>query len=158
MHLAAPDGAVPGSTYTATLRITSSEPLTQTHNLQVVMKVVPPVYGAALGGERKQSGAPGNWVTYTLAVTNTGNSWDIYSVTLGTPAWLSSASLASVGPLEGGANAQVSISVYIPPEAQVGEQDELLITITSMGSPAEHASLLLTTQSRRFFYFPAVWI
>jgi uncharacterized membrane protein len=100
-------------------------------------------------------GEPGEAVTHTLGVTNTGNLSDTFDVTAGGHAW-TTAVPAPVGPLEVGARATVVATVTIPADAECGATDAVTITFTSQGDGATWAAVPLTTGVKSRLFLPLV--
>jgi len=88
-------------------------------------------------------GYPGEVVTYTLTVTNSGDTPDAYDV-LVTSTWPASAPVI-IGALDPGESVELLVTVEVPSDAAPGEQDVATITITSQGNPDVSASADLTT-------------
>jgi hypothetical protein len=132
--------------YTGTLCVQSNDPDTPEVLAPVTMTVGTPSYGVAVGPESAaMSGAPGEVVTYTLTVTNTGNTADSFDIAVGGAAWTTNAP-ASVG-LGAGASTPVEVGVTIPITATEGMTDTATITITSQGDPGQSDSSTLTTSA-----------
>lgn len=101
-------------------------------------------YGLTLAPDTDtQTALPGETVTYTLQVTNTGSVGDTYTVMVDA-GWTTDAP-ASVGPLDPGATGTFEVAVTVPNQALAGEMDTATITLTSHGDPAQTASAALTT-------------
>ncbi len=87
-------------------------------------------------------GFPGNEVSYTVWVTNTGGIPDAYeiSVTSGWPAVT-----GKLSPVWPGNNGPLTVTVTIPMDVLPGETDTAQVTITSQGDPSRSATVSLTT-------------
>jgi PKD repeat protein len=90
------------------------------------------------------SGTPGATVTYTLQVTNTGNTVDTLTMTMSGNDWTTEV-VTTVGPLASGESADVAVVVHIPAGANEGDSDTVTIAATSQGNPAESDGSVLTT-------------
>ena len=90
------------------------------------------------------SGQPGATVTYTLQVTNTGNTVDTLTIASSGNDWTTEV-VSTVGPLAPGEGTDVAVVVHIPAGANEGDSDTVTITATSQGDPAESDSSHLTT-------------
>ncbi len=61
-----------------------------------------------------QSGLPGETVTYTLTITNSGDYTDTFDLSLSGASWPAGISASTVGPLPAGGRASVMVNVTIP--------------------------------------------
>lgn len=94
---------------------------------------------AALEG----SGDPGEIVSYTLTVSNMGDTPDAYNVLI-TSTWSASAAPFD-GALDPGESAELVVSVQVPAGARADEQDVATVTIVSQGDGSISDSAALTT-------------
>jgi uncharacterized repeat protein (TIGR01451 family) len=134
-------------TNTATITSNLSDDLPANNFAQVATTItsLPPVYGVALSpGVAGKSGSPGAGLTYTLAVTNTGNTSDTFTVAVSGNAFTTNAP-SDIGPLAPGASAAFDVVVTIPGGATAGAQDTANVKVTSQGNPAQFAASTLTT-------------
>ena len=96
------------------------------------------VAGLAWGGNSARSGGPGEVVTHTLRVQNTGTHTDTFTLSVGGNVWVVTAP-SSVGPLASGETADVEVQVTIPstPALQdvVIATDSFTLTATSTLDP-----------------------
>jgi sugar lactone lactonase YvrE len=95
-----------------------------------------------------RSGSPGAAVTYTLQVTNTGNTSDTFDVSAGGYSWTTTAEPSTVGPLVADASADVGVTVTIPVSAADGSTDVTTIVVTSQGDRTVTATSTLATTAR----------
>ena len=73
------------------------------------------VLGAAVSASDSQAiGAPGETVTHTLWITNTGSATDTYDVAVAPGDWLTTLLTPQIGPLEPGASGMAQVTVPIP--------------------------------------------
>jgi hypothetical protein len=114
--------------------VTDSSDLTTTANQTFGIELSPAT--AAL------SGAPGDVMTYTLTLTNTGNGEDTVALTFAGNVWDVELPVASFD-LAAGESVEVTVLVTIAADAVNGEMDEVTVTATSEGGPT--ASSVLTT-------------
>jgi uncharacterized membrane protein len=98
------------------------------------------------------SGNPGEMVTYTLTLTNSGNTTDTFGIIFEGNLWE-----VHLGDdeftLEAGESAAVNVQVTIPVEAMADEFDLVTITATSSGDPQISASTSLTTSANAVYDF-----
>jgi uncharacterized repeat protein (TIGR01451 family) len=92
---------------------------------------------------------PGEVVTYTLTIYNTGNLTDTYNIAGGVSgeAWATNWP-SSVGPVAGGSSAQVDVTVQISSTAQSGDTSTATIVATSQGDSSKSATSVLTTTAQ----------
>lgn len=102
-----------------------------------------------------KAGNPGENLTYTLQVTNTGTTTDTFDVTVGGHTWPTTATTPA-GPLAAGASANVTVTVHIPTNAGRGETDTATITITSRGDDSKQASVTLVTTTKHAMFLPLI--
>lgn len=146
---------VPGGTFDdATLRLTSPLPgsVVATANMRTTANSI---YGVAAVAEvdAQTIHASATPVTYTLLVTNTGNTTDTFNVAV-TTAWQASYQ-ATVGPLGPGDSTILVILIYAPAGIPSGQSDVALVTLTSQGNPNRQAQIALTTTTAWFdIYIP----
>jgi len=103
--------------------------------------------GLALAADRSGRAAlPGQAVTYTLAVTNTGSYTDSYTFSLAGNAWPTQVTPLQTQPLAPGAAAQARVRVEIP-VAPAGPTDVVTVTATSGWDAALSAEQRLKTEA-----------
>ncbi|GAB4530470.1 MAG: hypothetical protein Fur0018_17780 [Anaerolineales bacterium] len=94
-----------------------------------------------------QQTTPGETVTYTLALTNTGSLTDTYTVVMGTPVWHTSAP-GSIGPVSPGERVPFTITVQVPADAADGITEHLALSAVSQADPLVRASVSISTTAR----------
>jgi uncharacterized membrane protein len=87
------------------------------------------------------SGIP---LTYTVTITNMGNTTDTYDLSVLSSSWGYTAPIAA-GPLAAGESMEVTIIVYVPFEAHGGDSNQLDVTLISQGDPLKQYSVELTS-------------
>jgi choice-of-anchor B domain-containing protein len=102
------------------------------------------VYGLALSGETAREGAPGQVVTYTLHLTNTGNISDTFGLNVTEAGWETAVSPPSLS-LAAGAAGHISLGVHIPLTATTGLTDTAVFQAVSVNEPTTAADWVVTT-------------
>jgi len=141
-----PAGAAGGDSDVAVVTVTSVGDIGQSDSSSLTTTAsTPAAYGVLVQPDvDSQSGYPGDTVTYTLDVTNTGSVVDSFTIAVSGNAWTTTAP-ASVGPLLAGATAQFSVDVTIPAGANAGDSDIASIVVTSVGNAGQSDTSTLTT-------------
>jgi len=140
-----PAGAAPGDLITNVAVVTDTA---WNASYQVSAPVTVAGYGVmVIPSTDDRSGDPGTTVTYTLRVTNTGNTTDMFSVIVSGNTWVTTADPTTVGPLAAGESADVMVTVDIPTSAVGGDTDSATVTITSQADATRSASSTLTTRA-----------
>lgn len=104
-------------------------------------------YAVAVGNS-SAAGAPGQAVTHTLAITNTGTRADIYTIALSSGDWPATLLTPQVGPLQPQQAGQALVQVHIPLlplTATVLLSDVLALQATSQADPTVSAQGRATT-------------
>jgi hypothetical protein len=122
---------------------------------------VPDLFGVALHPPAAaQSGEPGEVVSYTLTISNTGNVSDTFAIALGGHEWAVEAPTSlTLGATE---SAMFAISVTVPLTAVHALSDTLTLTVTSAGDEMVSATSVLTTTAvvpippEKLLYLPAI--
>ncbi len=102
-----------------------------------------------------QRGAPGQAVSTTFHITNTGTTTDSFTVTLTGARWQTTAP-GAIGPLLAGATLSFPVTVTIPTETLYGMADVVTVTVTSAGDPSRSARATLHTTADAV-YGLALW-
>jgi hypothetical protein len=103
------------------------------------------LYDFYLSPDDSQAGLPGTTVTYMLAITNSGNVTDSYSLVVTDNVWVTMLSASSIALLPG-TTGSFSVSVAIPPSALATESDTAIVTATSQGDNTVNDIAVLTTE------------
>ena len=149
-----------GNTYTATLCVTSNDPVTPLVTVPVTLTVVDQSFGVDLSSNQVASADAGTTVVYTLTITNTGNVVDTFDLSA-TGVWAAVLSQTSIT-LAPGASATFTVEVSIPGDALDGDVDVTTVTATSQtdGTAADSATLTTTAiviePEGNFIYLPIV--
>lgn len=102
-------------------------------------------------------GAPGNTVTHTLTLTNSGNLSDTFAITLSESLWeVAAPTSVSLGAAE---TTTFHIGVTIPETAVEGQSEVLTVTLTSAGDEMVTAVSTLTTiaiSEAHWLYLPTI--
>ena len=130
--------------YEGSLCVASNDATTPLVVVPVSLTVEAAVYGVEVAAEESAlSGEPGDSVTYTLWITNTGNVEDTFNLTAA-GIWAADLSAPSIT-LASGASGWVTATVAIPGDADDGDMDTTTFTATSQSDAAATASVDLTT-------------
>jgi len=97
------------------------------------------------------TGDPDTKVTYTLTVTNTGDSSDTFDVSRDGASWNTISSMDSIGPLEPGTKTTFDIAVSIPSDALAGSTDTVMVTLTSKADSQVAQQVELTTTANTVY-------
>ncbi len=116
------------------------------HQVAVSLTTIVPDYQPALTSysPRLQWGQPGETLTYTLRVRDTGNMAETYTLTVTNNIWDVSLPPDSGAPLPPAKGRRVQVAVDIPADVSPGTSDTFTVTAVSAHNPAQTASLLLT--------------
>jgi hypothetical protein len=112
-------------------------------------------YGLALlAADTTQIGLPGSLVTYTLQITNTGNTTDTFDLDA-SGVWTSTLilpppALSGSVTLDRGASAVFYVAVAIPPDAALFVSTDTLVAIASQNDPLVTGQATLTTTTNAF--------
>ncbi|MGC9396149.1 MAG: M14 family zinc carboxypeptidase [Anaerolineae bacterium] len=102
-------------------------------------------YGVALvPAGATQHGAPGQAVSTTFHITNTGTAVDSFTITLAGAHWETVAP-EQLGPLSPDATALLPVTVTIPADAPCEASDSVTVTVTSAGDPTQRVQATLRT-------------
>ena len=99
------------------------------------------------------NGDPGEVVTYTLRVTNTGTLSDTFEVMVSGNAWPTQLTTDTLA-LNAGEGVTVTVGVTVPDGTAAGAQDDVLITVRSLSdprTPPASANVALVTTANTFY-------
>ncbi|HQM14123.1 MAG TPA: carboxypeptidase regulatory-like domain-containing protein [Anaerolineae bacterium] len=132
-------------TYPVHVRVANTTPY-GVLNFPITLTVVEAYDVSLAPAVAAQSGAPGAPVTYTFTVTNAGLVADTFSAALSGGLW-EAAAPSTVGPLEPGASAALTVGVTVPPDAGCGATDAVTLTVASQGNSVRTAAARITTSA-----------
>jgi hypothetical protein len=138
-----PSGAQPGDHGTTEILATSISNLTVFDVTTITTTVGLRDFDLQTIPPDSQEDHPGNVLTYTLLVSNIGDFKDGYNVEISST-WETTASL-SIGPLLPGENNELVVVVTIPQDAEAGDWDFAVITLSSQVKPLISHSAKLTS-------------
>lgn len=130
-------------TYTGTLRIATQSEGTPNFLVPVTMNIV--TAGMEMHAvSTALSGLPGETVTYTIWMTNSGSIMDTFSMDMSGNIWSMTPSAISMT-LPAGGTGWMTIAVHIPATAVDGDMDTLHVVATSANNPSLSATADLVT-------------
>jgi YVTN family beta-propeller protein len=96
-----------------------------------------------------QRGTAGQNVSFQATLINISGSADSFTLSLGDHAWETSLPANTIGPVENGESATITVTVTVPQDAQGDEMDQVVVTATSVNDPGGYsATAEFTTQAR----------
>ncbi|MCI0399346.1 MAG: carboxypeptidase regulatory-like domain-containing protein [Chloroflexi bacterium] len=113
-------------------------------------------YGVTLSPDTADGGPPGTAVTYVVTITNIGGVTDTFDLSFSGNSWSTSLSVNTItlGP---GQSGTFMVTVSIPPNANPGDDDTVMVTASSQTSPLDSDSVNLTTTAlERRLHLPVV--
>jgi hypothetical protein len=141
-------GLVDG-TYTGNLCITSNDPFNPDKVVPVALTVQS--YNVTLTpATAAQAGNPGQVVTYTLRLTNTGITTDTFDLAYVGNVWAVQLPVTQTT-LAAGVGTDVSVQVTVPANALGGDSDDVTVTATSQGDVTKVATSTLTTTANTVY-------
>ena len=133
---------VAAGVYTGALCVGSNDPVTPQITIPVTMTVSEA--GVQLGPDAALMGMPNETVTYTVAITNTGNITDTFNLSLTGSNWLTELSVTEIT-LMAGEEGSFEVTVTVPAGAMADEMDMVTVTATSQTDNSIMDEVELTT-------------
>jgi hypothetical protein len=127
--------------YAARLKIENASPYGDVYVPISLTVQSGPVAGVALGPDSTVWGEPGTTVTHTMRITNTGNTSDVYTVTVNGESWTTTPAAATVNLLPG-QSAELDVSVAIPGGASGSDTAQLTATSANNNSVSDSTDLI----------------
>ncbi|MFO7539515.1 MAG: M36 family metallopeptidase, partial [Chloroflexota bacterium] len=158
VEVTVPVDALAGESDTAIFRATSQGDPQQTASVDLTTSAAAVFELSLTALETELSGEVGTPVTYTLTLTNLGNSSDTFDFVLSGYSWTTDVDPVSVT-LDPGQSGQLWVTVLVPEDAAGGSSDAVTVTATSQGDPAQSEALTLTTtaiSSETYLYLPLI--
>jgi hypothetical protein len=115
-------------------------------------------YGLSVTPESaEQTGLPGEILTYTITVTNTGEAGDMFDIAVDGNLWVTSAPASTIW-LESAVSDEIQVTVTIPLDALPGAVDDAVLTFTSQHDPESTDTVILTSRVPYLFtYLPLMY-
>ncbi|MBK8433626.1 MAG: hypothetical protein IPL28_21145 [Chloroflexi bacterium] len=136
--------------YTGTLCIESNDPVTAEITVPVTMTVSE--VGVDVGPNAALSGLPGEIVTYSVAITNTGVSTDTFDLSLAGSTWITELSVTDIT-LMAGETSSFDVTVEVPAGAWAGDWDAVTVMATSQTDNGISDWAELTTTAEAVYGF-----
>jgi hypothetical protein len=138
--------------YTGTVCINSNDPVTPQIIIPVTMTVS--AAGVDVGPDAALSGAPAETVTYSVAITNTGELTDTFDLSLAGSSWTTELAETEIT-LGAGETGSFDVTVEVPAGAWAGDWDAVTVTATSQAdnSISDWAELTTTAET----IYSAAW-
>jgi uncharacterized repeat protein (TIGR01451 family) len=141
-------GLTPGECYSANLGLIHDDPGKDSpFFIPLGLCIEPPVYGVNLEPESSSgTGLPGETITYTVRITNTGNTADTFQLTYSNvdPDWTVVLPVSNFN-LAAGQSVDAAVLVTIPVGAVNGDFDTFTLTATSAHEPQAFDDVEITT-------------
>ena len=143
-----PGGATDEESDVATVTATSQSNGSATDSVDLTTTANIPVYGVALSQDEGMSGDPGAVISYTVTVTNTGDTLDTFAIAI-SDTWGATAPASVM--LDAGLSTTFAVEVMVPVNAGSGDSDIAEVTVTSQGDGAVTDSVELTTTANTVY-------
>jgi hypothetical protein len=111
-------------------------------------------YDFALQSTGIRFGERGESVTHTVTIANVGALGDAHNLELSAAAWTTTLPFARSVLLPAQQQIEVSLTVAIPFDAERGDHDQVVLTVTSVYSPVHTAHVVLHTAVGHEVYLP----
>lgn len=105
------------------------------------------------------SGSPGETLTFTVTVKNTGETEDTYDLTVDDDAgWVPTLSQNSLSNVGSGASRTVTLTVTIPSDVAEGDSTEITMTASPMSDPTKSDTATCTVTAKAAAGFPIIYL
>ncbi len=141
--VAIPDSALGNAADTVTITAISQEDPSKSDTALLTTSVIP-IFGLDLSPGDTAAGLPGATVTYTLTISNSGNTTDTFTLAKSGAAWPTNLSTPNIT-LASGASGHFMVAVSIPTGSLATANDLATITATSQGDNNQVDTANLTT-------------
>jgi uncharacterized repeat protein (TIGR01451 family) len=153
VSVSVPEDAAGGASDVTSISITSQLPNTQPANAELTT-IANNIYSLDLSALSDfQNAFPGTTITYSLQLTNTGNTTDTYGVIV-TGTWPAEV-VIDQGPVPSGEFINFEVLVHVPSELNKGELEITTVFASSLGNPNIKQEVYLSTSiDWSDFYIP----
>jgi uncharacterized repeat protein (TIGR01451 family) len=148
------DGTEPGPIlYRSTVTADEADPDRRNNEAEATTLVAG--YGVTLSPPQLGWAAPGDWLEYQVAITNTGNVTDTFDLSISGQVWTTTLT-AGPATLSAGETAWFYVDVQVPTTVETGEMSAVTVAASSRADGAVAATTTITTAIPYPLYLPTV--